>query len=170
MSAVGAMGQTNNIGPFIGTAVCAVSNYISSNFIVEKIETNYTREAISIGTRSTSCSNPGCCVYHFEYVYSPTDYYEIEKVVEKSILKYDVDGIKGETCVKERELSTRKREVRQAVTTIMKTNDWQKVVVFTNIVGYASHTTNWVTTNALNCIGYSSITNLAVLWNVSTNK
>jgi hypothetical protein len=110
------------------------------------VVTNFTKEYKTIGNRATGCDQTGCLVYHCEPVYSTTDYYEIETVNEKTMLRYDCNGIIGETCIKETIISKRKRDVNKVVIESMKTNDWYKVeeIDWISITNYIN---NWRTTS-----------------------
>ena len=140
------MGDTNN--PYILWATDCVPSPLNSNIVFtlkpavtnglikvipqvtnySLVVTNFTKEYKTIASRDTGCNQIGCLVYHCEPVYSSTDYYEIETVTDKTMLKYDCKGIIGETCIKETVISKRKRDVNKVVIESMKTNDWYVVV------------------------------------------
>jgi hypothetical protein len=99
----------------------SINNHYTDHYTV--VVTNYTKEYKRIGYKpSGACSKSGCLAYHCEYILSDTDYYEIETVNKKTMLKYDVEGTTGEVTIKDEVVSKRKREVNQI--TSMRTNDW----------------------------------------------
>ena len=131
------------------------------------VVTNFTKEYKTIGSRATRCNQIGCLVYHCEPIYSPTDYYEIETVIDKTMLKYDCNGIIGVSCIKEAVISKRKREVNRVVIESVKTNDWSEVKepVWLSITNYISYSNLVIFgyTNSASCIGaaytYAVVTN-----------
>lgn len=147
--------------------------------IVFVIVTNYSREAISVGTQPLPCPDgmPGCCVYHCETVYSPTDYFDIEKVIQEERLTYTkTDGTKGYSVIGTKDLSWRKREVRQQVQKSMVTNDWSDLPVGSMKITWGGET-QWmgpatnITLNSNLCvmIGGSSYSTFAVATNQASN-
>ncbi len=122
------------------------------------VVTNYSRKKMLVGIKGNDYIEPDC--RNWKYVtYSNTDYYETETVTKKNMLKYDVDGIVGETCIKSEILSNKRREVKQALTIV--TNDWvkaedQRWFEHTNITRLTSMTS---ITNYINPPYYEFYTN-----------
>ncbi len=167
------MGNTNNPYTLWSNSVSSLviaNSYLNGNGSAETnglikgmpqvssycvVVTNYSRERMLVGIKGDKNDIPMC--KNWEYVtWSLTDYYETETVIKSNMLKYDIDGIIGETCIKKTVLSKKRREVKQKVISETKlvTNDWvtvgedQRWFALTNIVELTSLTvTNYINTN-----------------------